>query len=55
MALLDLQGLRLQDAGIGLESNLSESCVPESNISMAFCDDDPDYSDLSVILCAGAR
>jgi hypothetical protein len=53
MALLDLQGMMAStDAGVAFESNMSMSCVPESNVSHVMCDDDPDQSNLSVMLCA---
>lgn len=52
MVLLDLQGMPAGHGGLGFESNLSMSCTPESNVSQVMCDDDPDYSNLSVVLCA---
>ncbi|MEJ3749994.1 SapB/AmfS family lanthipeptide [Actinomycetes bacterium KLBMP 9797] len=52
MVLLDLQGMRTGRSWLALESNMSMSCTPESNISHVMCDDDPDQSNLSVMLCA---
>jgi hypothetical protein len=52
MVLLDLQGMFAGHGSVGLQSDLSMSCTPESNVSMVMCDDDPDESNLSVALCA---
>lgn len=51
MVLLDLQGMLHGRALAAADSAMSLSCVPESNVSQAFCDDDPDFSNVSVILC----
>lgn len=51
MVLLDLQGMVTGRGGLALESNMSLSCTPESNVSQMMCDDDPDASNLSVALC----
>ena len=51
MALLDLQSMGTFTREFAEDSAMSLSCVPESNVSAAFCDDDPDFSNLSVVLC----
>jgi hypothetical protein len=51
MTLLDLQGMDRSFIATSPDSTMSMSCVPESNVSMAMCDDDPDFSNLSVVLC----
>ena len=51
MVLLDLQGMATVRVATRFESNFSMSCTPESNVSQVMCDDDPDYSGVSVALC----
>jgi len=51
MPLLDLQALGTPRLEAGADSAMSMSCVPESNVSAFMCDDDPDSSNVSVVLC----
>jgi len=52
MPLLDLQALSTPRLETGANNSaMSMSCVPESNVSAFMCDDDPDSSNVSVVLC----
>jgi len=52
MPLLDLQAMSTSKLDSAPHSAMSLSCVPESNVSAFMCDDDPDSSNVSVVLCS---